>query len=874
VPGSFLFYNISGDQQQKMMPVSFFSALSRPASKCGSGYAACRCTFVNSVLTVLPPPFLFYKTAFMRFVIFTVLICCTAVSYAQPQGLAIQWQKTMGGEWVEEATSILVLPDSSFVVAGYASSQTGDVTGLHSSDNVPDGWVVKFDYDGNIVWKLCIGGMLEDKFQSVLPATDGGYYCFGRSESLDGDLNGNTIVNGSWLVKLSSGGIIEWSKTFGSFYSGYFGNAIMLSDGNIALLTAAGQDDAVLYKLDPLGNIIWEIDSISNSGSHMIETAEKNILTNTGLLIKPAQGDTSRLNWNQEVMAMKKLDNRVYVITREEMSNKLGYTEELNNNFTFSEWSQESIVDDMQTTYATTLNSLAILPDGTAVIAGNKNFTSRGGEFNAAFLYTEQGLRYYADLYNDGGNTFNAIESFPNGREVLVAGMIDGEFWIARISLQYITGQVFFDINNNYLKDIDEPVLDGVKIKSTKSGNEVISTSVNGQYFNNVSDTGSYTTSLVAEGAVNYIVSPVSRSSLFVDGKRMDTINFAIHTLPGAKDCEILLRSFTPAVYSSEVRYKISVTNRVAETVYNKQVRLIKDIHLDTLQTLPFASSASGDNVYWNIDSLLPGKSTHIFITLKVGSPVPDDSFVVVSSSAYFEDAEDINPENNESTLVQNIVGNYCINCKEEVHNGSISMTDVINQNDLVYTIRFQNPWYVTANEIVIKDTLPAGLNGGSIEMVDASHPYILKIKKDRYVEWELPKMNMLDTFHHGSFGTGYLTYKIKPATALLPGDSIINSAFLSLDHPVWITEVSTSSTIIKRRVSVWTGSQDTAWENQNNWSDGLVPDELTETIIPAVTTFYPVINSEAACFSLFVYPSAEIRLNDGFSLQVTGKQP
>ncbi len=810
----------------------------------------------------------------MRFVFFSVLIYCAAFSYAQPHGLAVQWQKTMGGEWIEEATSVIILPDSSFVVAGYASSQTGDVTGLHSNDNSPDGWVVKFDYTGTMLWKLCVGGSFEDKFQSVFAAPDGGYYCFGRSESFDGDLVGNTIVNGSWLVKLSPDGNLEWSKTFGSFYSGYFGDAVVLTDGNIAVLTAAGQDDAVLYKIDPTGNIIWELDSISNSGSHMVETADKNILTNTGLLVKPTQGDTSRLNWSQEVMAMKRLDGRLYVIIREEMSNKLGYMEELSGDFTFNEWSQESIMDDMQTSFITTLNSLAILPDGTALIAGNKNFTSRGGAFNAAFLYSEQGLRYYADLYNDGGNSFNAIEIFPNGTEVLVAGNIGGEFWIARISLQYITGQVFFDINNNSSKDEDEPVLEGVKIKSAKAGNEVISATVNGQYFNNVSDTGSFTTSLVAEGAVNYIASPVSRSSLFENGKRMDTVNFAVHTLPGAKDCEILMRSFTPATYSSTVKYKISVINRVAETVYNKQVRLIKDRHLDTLQIFPYASNTAGDSIYWTIDSLLPGKSTDFFVTLKVGSPVEEDNFTAISSSAYFEDEEDINPENNESILVQNIVSNFCINCKEEVHDGFISMTDVINQDDLLYTIRFQNPWYVSGNEIVIKDTLPAGLNGESFEMVDASHPYILKIKKGKYVEWELPKMNLPDTFHYGSYATGYITYKIKPATGLLPGDSIINTAFLSLDHPVWTTEQHSSYTIVKRRVSIWTGAQDTAWENQHNWSDGLVPDELTETIIPAVTTFYPVISSEAACFSLFVYPAAEIRLNAGFSLQVTGKQP
>lgn|GEM_PF-2429875 len=810
----------------------------------------------------------------MRLVFFIMIAFCPGLSFAQPQGLAIQWQKTLGGEWVEEATSVTVLPDSSFVVAGYASSQTGDVTGLHSSDNAPDGWVVRFDYAGNIVWKLCVGGMLEDKFQSVFAAADGGLYCFGRSESSDGDLSGSTIVNGSWLVKLSPGGNVEWSKTFGSFYSGYFGNAIVLSDGNIALLTAAAQEDAVLYKIDPSGNIIWQIDSIANSGNHIIETDNKDVLTNTGLLFKRESGDTTRMTWSQEVMAMKRMNNRVYVIAREEMVNKVGYMEDLNGSFVFSDWSLESDIDDMQLTYNTTLNSLAILPDGTPLMAGNKTFNSRGGSFSAAFFYNEQQLKFYADMNNDGFNTFNAIDIFPNGREVLLAGSIYSQFWIARVSLQYITGEVFFDLNNNNVKDLGEPGVDSVKVRSIKSGNEVVTRCINGQYFNNVTDTGTYTTSLVLEGYADYTVSPASSASMFAGGKRIDTVNFAVHSTAGVKDCDITMQAFTPARYSADVKYKITLTNRGAETVFNKQVQFIKDMHLDTLQLVPAASSAAGDTIYWSINNLLPGKSITMFASCRVRDPQPEDSFALLTSSAYFDDEEDIDPANNAASLVQPVVDDYCVNCKEEIHNGYISMTDVINQNDLLYTIRFQNPWYVTENEIIIKDTLPASLNGASFEVIDASHPYILKIKNERYVEWELPKMNMTDTFHYGSLAAGYITYKIKPAAGLQPGDSISNTAYLSLDHPVWTAESSTVLTTVKRRVVTWTGLQDTAWENQHNWSDSIVPDELTETIIPAVTTFYPVISRDAACFSLWVYPAAELRLNEGFTLLITGKQP
>ena len=49
---------------------------------------------------------------------------------AQP---TIEWQKSLGGTNVEEASSIQQTTDGGYIVAGYANSNDGDVTGNHGS---------------------------------------------------------------------------------------------------------------------------------------------------------------------------------------------------------------------------------------------------------------------------------------------------------------------------------------------------------------------------------------------------------------------------------------------------------------------------------------------------------------------------------------------------------------------------------------------------------------------------------------------------------------------------------------------------------------------------------------------------------------------
>ncbi len=118
----------------------------------------------------------------------------------------IQWQKTFGGTKEDGALWVRQTPDSGYIVAGYALSNDGDVTGNHGSY---DYWILKLSATGNIVWQKTFGGTANDYAVSVQVAGSG-YIVAGYSNSADGDVTGNHGGEDFWVVKLSGtgGGIL------------------------------------------------------------------------------------------------------------------------------------------------------------------------------------------------------------------------------------------------------------------------------------------------------------------------------------------------------------------------------------------------------------------------------------------------------------------------------------------------------------------------------------------------------------------------------------------------------------------------------------------------------------------------------------------
>ncbi|MHB1314206.1 MAG: S8 family serine peptidase [Christensenellales bacterium] len=178
-----------------------------------------------------------------------------------------EWQRCLGGSGNEELWDITETNDGGYIAAGYTGSSDGDVTGNHGG---VDGWVVKLGKDGGLQWQKCLGGSSDDDvLHAIIPAQDGGYIVVGKSNSDDGDAAGNLGNTDGWLVKIDGNGGVVWQKHIGGSNNEVLDDINMTSDGNFIaaghiwsdkgnITKRHGSLDAMAVKLKSDGTVIWK----------------------------------------------------------------------------------------------------------------------------------------------------------------------------------------------------------------------------------------------------------------------------------------------------------------------------------------------------------------------------------------------------------------------------------------------------------------------------------------------------------------------------------------------------------------------------------------------------------------------------------------
>lgn len=209
-----------------------------------------------------------YLTSTFLFLIYSALAAQSAPS--------IEWQKALGGTHGESANAVQQTSDGGYIVAGNSMSNDGDVTGNHGGG---DYWIVKLNPAGGIQWQKTLGGSNVDDAQSIRQTTDGGYIIAGSSNSGDGDISGNHGNYDYWIVKLDSNGNMQWQKSLGgssseqvnsvqqTFDGGYIiAGTTVSTDGDITV--SYGNNDFWVVKLDSGGNMQWQ-KTLGNIGDNI-----------------------------------------------------------------------------------------------------------------------------------------------------------------------------------------------------------------------------------------------------------------------------------------------------------------------------------------------------------------------------------------------------------------------------------------------------------------------------------------------------------------------------------------------------------------------------------------------------------------------------
>ncbi|MDX8551797.1 VWA domain-containing protein [Methanospirillum sp. J.3.6.1-F.2.7.3] len=178
-----------------------------------------------------------------------------------------QWVKTIGGTGGDTARDVFLADDGTFILTGFGSSNNGDLPGNLGPD---DGFVRKYDVNGNVIWTKLYHNYGDDEFHTIIPASDGGFVVGGFSNTGMSGYHGAIDFN---VFKYDKNGIMQWGKPYGGKNNDYLNQIITSHDGGYILAGNSwsndgdsgqvvghhGDWDAWIAKIDANGNFVDQV---------------------------------------------------------------------------------------------------------------------------------------------------------------------------------------------------------------------------------------------------------------------------------------------------------------------------------------------------------------------------------------------------------------------------------------------------------------------------------------------------------------------------------------------------------------------------------------------------------------------------------------
>ncbi|WP_052158309.1 hypothetical protein [Lacinutrix jangbogonensis] len=153
---------------------------------------------------------------------------------------AIVWEKSYGGEEIDEAWSIVKSGDGNYIIAGDTRSNTVNVS---NNIGAADVWLIKISPTGELLWEKTIGGTGFDVARDISATQDGGFLLAGSSRSNDVDVSENKGQNDAWAVKVDSNGNIEWETSIGGTNIDFAYGITELNNKKVVVIGDTTSDD-------------------------------------------------------------------------------------------------------------------------------------------------------------------------------------------------------------------------------------------------------------------------------------------------------------------------------------------------------------------------------------------------------------------------------------------------------------------------------------------------------------------------------------------------------------------------------------------------------------------------------------------------------
>lgn len=227
----------------------------------------------------------------------------------------------------------------------------------------------------------------------------------------------------------------------------------------------------------------------------------------------------------------------------------------------------------------------------------------------------------------------------------------------------------------------------------------------------------------------------------------------------------------------------VQVSNLGTEAVSNVEVNLTYPEQV-VIQNSDVSYSQSNQTYTWTIASLKAGEIVSIQVEDSVTLEATTGEFLSLQGEVSAS-GTDLNENNNTYEEQIEIVGAIDPNDILASPRGEGAAHFIAQEQELTYTVRFQNVGTYAATYVFIENQLPTELDIATFEVVASSHEYHYELSEDGLLKVSYLYINLPDSLTNEAESHGYFKYKIKPKAEVMGGEVITNQAEITFDFEV-----------------------------------------------------------------------------------------
>ena len=378
---------------------------------------------------------------------------------------------------------------------------------------------------------------------------------------------------------------------------------------------------------------------------------------------------------------------------------------------------------------------------------------------------------------------------------VVLPGMMDLEPYTDCPEFSLIKGTVFYDENQNGVFDVNEFALKNHKVEVNPVALTTF-TDDNGGFIHYVNP-GTHT--LAYQAPEDWLLTTSSSIEVTLgEGEISSGNDFGIFP-------ENIITDYQPYISAGPIRcnfignFFLDVVNE-GTTINNGYIKFEIDpsVTYISADVQPDSMDTETNTYIWGFENLLPTEEKNVNIKLKMPGIEFVNEELSFTAMSYFENDDLDFVYNNDDVYTRVLTCSYDPNDKLVQPQGAGEENYTLKDEELLYTIRFQNTGNDTAFNVQITDQLDTNLDWSTFRPITGSHDFTTYLDNNTgMVEFNFDNILLPDHIVDEPGSHGFVKYGIKANGGLSDFTVVQNTANIYFDfNPAIVTNTTTNTLV------------------------------------------------------------------------------